>query len=258
MGIMLANCGKDEHGTYKGGVAGDQTGREWEIVHYYDRPWFHAYRHTNEAIRAMINISAIDAALNNNIGYDQGERGTFWKQLEQSSYIVSLIQYPCECDCSSGVGAILKAIGYLVNDAKLKELNQNFTTSSMANALIGAGFQRFVPNKELLIAGDILLTPGSHTAICVSGQDIPTQSVSYEIVKAKYKDARYRFPYKAIDTINLLANPLNPSSVLCSIYKGEMVRCYGYYNVAFDTHYLLVTYNGMTGYVSFKDVERYA
>lgn len=35
----ISNSGSDEHGNYKGGQAGDQTGREWYIRDWYNRPW---------------------------------------------------------------------------------------------------------------------------------------------------------------------------------------------------------------------------
>ena len=42
---MIANSGYDEHGKYSGGTAGDQTGKEWRIIPYYNRPWNCVLRH---------------------------------------------------------------------------------------------------------------------------------------------------------------------------------------------------------------------
>ena len=33
---MISNSGSDERGAYKGGQAGDQTGREWQIRSWYN------------------------------------------------------------------------------------------------------------------------------------------------------------------------------------------------------------------------------
>ena len=35
----ISNSGKDENGAYTGGKAGDQSGHEWELKPWYNRPW---------------------------------------------------------------------------------------------------------------------------------------------------------------------------------------------------------------------------
>ena len=35
---MISNCGHDENGRYSGGKAGDQTGTEWRVINWYNRP----------------------------------------------------------------------------------------------------------------------------------------------------------------------------------------------------------------------------
>ena len=37
--VKISNSGSDEHGNYKGGAAGDNTGKEWYIRDWYNRPW---------------------------------------------------------------------------------------------------------------------------------------------------------------------------------------------------------------------------
>ena len=36
---MISNCGHDERGKYSRGKAGDQTGTEWQVINWYNRPW---------------------------------------------------------------------------------------------------------------------------------------------------------------------------------------------------------------------------
>ena len=36
---LISNSGHDENGGYRGGKAGDQTGTEWYLRSWYDRPW---------------------------------------------------------------------------------------------------------------------------------------------------------------------------------------------------------------------------
>lgn len=50
---MISNCGHDENGRYSGGKAGDQTGTEWRVINWYNRPWKCVLRHPNADVRAM-------------------------------------------------------------------------------------------------------------------------------------------------------------------------------------------------------------
>ena len=111
---MISNCGHDENNRYKGGKAGDQTGQEWAIIPWYSRPWNVVLRYPNESVGKKIAELAEKAAKNNNIGYDQNERGTYWNCLRASGYDPSKIAELCEADCSSGVVANIKAVGYLL------------------------------------------------------------------------------------------------------------------------------------------------
>lgn len=166
--MSISNCGHDENGKYTGGVAGDQTGTEWAVIEWYNRPWNCVLRHPDSNIRAKIAELAIAAAKNNKIGYDQGQRDTFWKQLQKVNYDPSEITIACETDCSSGIISITKAVGYLLNIALLQKLSATYT-GNMRAAYKAAGFEVLTDNKYLtsdayLLRGDILLNDSVHTA----------------------------------------------------------------------------------------------
>lgn len=170
---MISNCGHDENKKYTGGAAGDQTGTEWALIKWYKRPWKCVLRYPDESVRKKIAELAAAAAKNDKIGYDQGQRGTFWTQLVKSSYDPAKIIIPCEADCSSGVAAVVKATGYLLNITALKNTSAALTTSGMRAAFKKAGFSVLTDSKYLtsdayLLAGDILLNDGVHTAINVT------------------------------------------------------------------------------------------
>ena len=99
---MISNCGHDENGKYTGGTAGDQTGNEWAIIPWYNRPWNCVIRHPDRAVGNMLAELARKAAQNNLIGYDQNQRGTYWQHLKASNYDPAQITIKCEADCSSG------------------------------------------------------------------------------------------------------------------------------------------------------------
>ena len=167
---MISNCGHDENGKYGGGKAGDQTGNEWVVIPWYNRPWKCVLRHTDPVVRKEIAKQARAAAENPLIGYDQGQRLTFWNHLAASNYDPAQITVACEADCSSGVAAIVKATGYKLGVKALQGVSTSAYTGNLRAALKAAGFTVLTDNKYLtsdkyLLAGDVLLYDGHHTAI---------------------------------------------------------------------------------------------
>lgn len=170
---MISNCGKDENGKYKNGQAGDQTGNEWKIINWYNRPWTVVLRHPNRLVRQEIAALACAAAYNDNIGYDQNQRKTFWEQLKICGYDPAKITTPCEADCSAGAAAIVKAAGYRLNIVELQKVSEDSYSGNIKAVLKNAGFEVFTSSKYLtsdqyLLAGDILVYEGHHVATCVT------------------------------------------------------------------------------------------
>lgn len=165
---LISNCGSDENGKINGGNAGDQTGKEWCIRNWYSRPWTCVLRHPDKDVRALLASLGEKAALNDKIGYDQNQRDTYWKELQKANYDPSAIEAACEADCSSGVIANVKAAGYILGNTKLQKCTATYT-GNMRAGLKAAGFEVLTDNKYIassayLLAGDILLADGKHTA----------------------------------------------------------------------------------------------
>jgi hypothetical protein len=170
--VSISNCGHDENGKYNSGQAGDQTGTEWYIRSWYNGNWKAMFRHPDAKVRSLIAQLATEAANNDKVGYDQYERTTFWTQLQKVGYYPSKITVACEADCSSGVGAIVKAAGYILGITALQNVSKDIYTGNERAALLAAGFEEYTASKYLtgesyLMAGDILLS-NSHTVIEVS------------------------------------------------------------------------------------------
>lgn len=197
---MISNCGHDENGRYSGGKAGDQTGTEWRVINWYNRPWKCVLRHPNADVRAMIASMAKAAANNNLIGYDQSQRATFWTNLADSNYDPAQITVACEADCSSGVAAIVKGAGYRLGIDALKKVSTACYTGNLRAALKAAGFEVLTESKYLtsdayLFAGDILLNDNAHVATNLttgskaSGTSAPSKSineVAKEVINGKW------------------------------------------------------------------------
>lgn len=179
MTYWVSNCSKNEHGWAHGGEAGDQT-----RVEYYIRPWYSydqdkTARHPDEAVRYLIAKMAVQAADNDRIGYDQGDRLSMWAQLQRAGYDPSRITVPCEADCSSSTAAIVKAVGHVLGDAKLERVPDYMTTWTEEAFLKTAGFEILYGHRgpEDLVPGDIQFNTDRHTNIYVGtdrkGPELP-------------------------------------------------------------------------------------
>lgn len=177
---MISNSGKDENGRYSGGQAGDQTGHEWEIRPWYNRPWKCVLRYPDPAVGEDIALLSTHAAYNDLVGYDQGGRLTFWGALSKAAnYDPANITEACEEDCSSGVCGVTKAVGYRKNIKALQDIPAYLTTWGMRDAFHAAGFEVLTDSKYLtsdayLRPGDILLNDSAHTAVNIGSGDLAT------------------------------------------------------------------------------------
>lgn len=166
---QVSNSGMDERGRYTGGAAGDQSGKEWQIRSWYSYPWKCVLRHPKKEVREKIAELHIKAAKNNNVGYDQGQRGTYWTQLQKVKYDPAKITVKCESDCSGGVIANTKATGHLLGISELKKLSATYT-GNMRSGFKAAGFKvltekKYLTSSAYLVPGDILLSDGNHTCV---------------------------------------------------------------------------------------------
>lgn len=165
---MISNCGHDESWGYTGGRAGDQTAQEWEVTNWYSRPWNCVLRHPDAKVRALHASMAKAAALNDHIGYDQGQRDTFGAALKAAGDDPAAIRVDCETDCSKGVIDITKAIGRKLGLSALQNIQATYT-GNMRSAYRAAGYTVLTESKYLtsaayLLAGDILLNDVHHVA----------------------------------------------------------------------------------------------
>ncbi len=262
---MISNCGHDENSKYKGGQAGDQTGGEWCVRTWYNRPWDVVLRFPNSAVQNLIADMARAAAKNDAIGYDQGQRETFWTQLRNCLYDPAKITTPCEADCSSGVAAIVKGAGYRLGIASLQAVPTSAYTGNLKSILEKAGFNAYTDTKyrtsdKYLLPGDILLNEKYHVCInldkgsLVSYQSTNNATVTPSSVKV---DAAQSMDKSLAGTYTVTASKLNMRSgagtgkvIIDILPKGTKVQCYGYYNTAGSVKWLYVKCGDKVGYCS--------
>lgn len=273
---MISNSGHDENGRYSGGRAGDQTGKEWAIINWYNRPWKCVIRHPDAEVREMFASLSEKAAKNDNIGYDQWQRVTYWDELVKAKYNPSNIKTKCEADCSSGVMANVKAAGYLLNNAKLKAVSIT-STHYMREMLKKAGFEiltesKYLTSDKYLLRGDILLNDEVHTATnltngskasaaSTNGSKTSSSSVcsgnasGVKVESAKSFDKGIAGTY----TVNTNTDPLmlrsgagENKTIIAKMPKGAKVQCYGYYTSVSGVKWYYIAYNGQSGFASSK------
>lgn len=168
----ISNCGHDENGSYAGGISGDQTGTEWELIPWYSRPWNCVLRHPDKAVRDLLAELGEKAAKNNHVGYDQYQRDTYWTQLQAAAYDPARITKNCETDCSKGIIDHVRAAGYLLGRDTLKNVSATYT-GNMRAGFKAAGFTvltdaKYLTSPDYLLPGDILLNDQYHTATNIS------------------------------------------------------------------------------------------
>lgn len=273
--MSISNCGHDERNKYSGGKAGDQTGGEWQVINWYNRPWKCVLRHPDAKVRKMIADMAKAAAKNNLVGYDQSQRYTFWEHLKASNYKPENITVACEADCSSGVAAIVKGAGYRLGIQKLKDVSIYLYTGNMRAGLKAAGFEVLTASKYLtsdayLLEGDIILNDSAHVATNLtngakasgetsSGTTSGTSASSTAKVEyAQKKDAGLSGTYKvtASDGLNVRTGAGTNKSIILAMPYGALCQCYGYYTDVNGVKWLYIAYKDKTGFASSKYLKK--
>lgn len=258
----ISNSGGDERGKATGGKAGDQTGNEWCIRSWYNRPWDCVLRYPDIEVAKILAELSIEAANNNLVGYDQNERYTYWDHLKASNYRPSQITIACQSDCSAGVIANTKAVGYLMNIAALKNINATYT-GNMKQGFKNAGFKVLTDKKYLngydyLLPGDILLNEVHHTAVNLGygknaggGSSTPSSSPktpTLEPADKLDKTLAGAYTVKASDGLNLRYGAGGNKALIVNMPNGKKVQCYGYYSEVGKEKWLYVQYDKYTGF----------
>lgn len=222
-----------------------------------------------KVIEEYLNLASMAkaAAVNNKIGYCQSHRGTFWTNLADSNFDPAQITVACEADCSSGVAAIVKGAGYRLGIDALKKVSTACYTGNLRAALKAAGFEVLTENKYLtsdayLLAGDILLNDGAHTATNLTdgAKSSGAGASNTTPVKSNTKvDVAHGFNKSLAGTYKVTASGLNlragagtGKSILAVMNHDEKVQCYGYYNDCNGVKWLYVVYKNIVGYASSK------
>lgn len=184
MAVLIGHASIDENRRTRGGVAGDQTGKEVCIRNWYANSWTCVLRCRNEGLSEFMALACEKACNNNYIGYDQNQRNTLRNEAKKVNFDINKIKTYCECDCSSLMAVCAECAGipipYSYGNAP--------TTRTMKDAFYKTGFfdilsgSMYTGSSNYLKRGDILVKEGSHTVMVLSNGN----ATSYVTVPSKY------------------------------------------------------------------------
>ena len=182
MAIRIAHASSDERGKYRGGKAGDQTGKEICIRSWYNRPWNVIIRFKDPKKRELVAQGMERLAANDNIGYDQDQRNTALAEARKVGYDPAKIKKPCETDCSAAV--VIASCYAGIKESALFSGGNSAYTGNLKSKLVKTGevetftSSRYVASDSELLRGDILLYEGHHVAVALdNGSNASASSV---------------------------------------------------------------------------------
>lgn len=182
MAIKIGHASIDERGRISGGASGDQSGKELCIREWYNKKWDFVLRPKHKDIAEKSARAVEQACANPNIGYDQGQRNTLYKQAALNIFDLSAVRVKCECDCSS-----LMHVCAIAGGANLSYGTNGFTTSTMGTYFVRSGdYDKLTDSKyrtsdKYLKRGDILVKAGSHTVMVLEDGSYATATVDKAI-----------------------------------------------------------------------------
>ena len=253
MAVKIGHAASDENGNIVGGKAGDQTGKEVCIRDWWAMGWTHLIRPKDPLLAERLATLMEQACANNMIGYGQDDRLTLYYMLLNVAYKIQQIKTPCECDCSSLMGALAICAG--VN------INPDIYTGNMVQAFRQTGLFEIITDKEHLtnsqyiMRGDILVKEYSHTVMALSnGSKItdkdPVPEPSANVMYAESFDKKLAGSYKVTTALNLRCGAGKTYKIVTVLPKDAVVQNYGYYTLHEGVKWLYVKYKTVTGFCS--------
>lgn len=197
MSVLIAHASLDENRNIRGGLAGDQTGKEVCVRSWYNKPWNVLIRFTDSKKAEKVAYFMEKACENQFVGYDQYQRNTLLKYARKFNYDVSKVTEPCETDCSALVSVACMFAGI---PESVLTLNGNCaTTRTLKNLLKSTGQVEiytsapYVSQTDRLKRGDILLSEGHHVCVVVKVNELKTiEEIAKEVIAGKWGSGAVR------------------------------------------------------------------
>jgi hypothetical protein len=172
MAVKIGHSSQDENKRSSGGLAGDQTKKEVCTRNWYEHKhgWDCVLRpkSTEQAEKSAVFVEQICG--NDNVGYDQHQRNTLYKQAKALNFDGSKITTKCECDCSSlqhtaAIAGGCTSLAYGTNAYTTRTMRKAFAASGDYEVLTD---KKYLTSDKYLKRGDVLLAEGYHTIMVLN------------------------------------------------------------------------------------------
>ena len=181
MSVLIGHASGDENGGARGGMAGDQTGREVCTRSWYRGGWNVVLRPKRAAVAEKMARTCEIICNGNLAGYDQYQRNTLRSELRKLGWDASKLTTPCETDCSALMTACAEAAGVNVAYTKTSAGGENApVTQNMRQRFFATGEfdvlldRQYTDSDDYLLRGDVLVRESGHTAMALSNGDKAT------------------------------------------------------------------------------------
>lgn len=245
--VRIGQATSDENGNIRGGKAGDQTGNEVATAKwsYSSRDgnynnWKYVIRAKDPAIASRLADCMKKACANNHIGYDQSypDRCSAYDEAKAVNWQIDKIQNDCETTCAQIVSVCVNAVGISVG--------RYWDSSQVVDDLRATGkfsiltSSEFTASSSLLEPGDILVSPGVHTAMVVESPNSPGSTIGSSFISIFIAGKDYQltdslyvrtgpgtiFPVKTISQLTAGAKPYAYTwEGQARLRKGTVVTC---------------------------------
>ena len=218
MAARIVHAFSDENKGSKGGIAGDQTGREIFEQDWYERDggWDVVLVPTDSEMAQAAAASAIEIADDDSFGYDQSQRSTGLDAIRDAGSIYGAVA--SELDCSSLAFLVYMLNGLEVELGYTGNLESRFTATGL---FIAHREDAYTKSADLAPVGSLYLTAGKHVAIVVKSDAVNEEYVEDE---ADEIDA----PYVAvIGSVNVRVAAGKENARLTTAHNGDRLPYLG-------------------------------
>ena len=248
MAVKIGHLTGNEKGTSRGGVPGDQTGREGNIRNWYlnEKGWVVIRPKDSEAAEKIAKAMEMICE-NDNFGYCQDHRTSGITEAKKHGYDPSKVSQPCELDCSSGVRLCVLYAGIDIGDVYTGNLKTTLQKTGMCTVYTS---EKYCTSEDYLKRGDILVTKTKgHTVVVLSnGSKVKSTNIHVQKIaitaadKARSKDKSLSGSYTVTGNLYLRDGAGTHKKSICVIPKGTVVKNYGYYTSFLGVKWLYITF----------------
>lgn len=202
--VKIGQATANEKGRTKGGKAGDQTGSEVAFDYWtYSQKtgnynnWKYVFRAKDPKVAKKLASSMKATCKNDHIGYDKKwpDRVSFYDEALAVNWKIKKIENDCETTCTQAVAVCIRAAGIEMPrywDATM--VYEDLKATGKFKIFTGAGH---CASDKKLEPGDILLSPGTHTAMVVESPNEIGEEAAVKAAKEAEKAAAAKAKAKA-------------------------------------------------------------